>query len=132
MICFKVVQPYHSWDNKHGLKSARNTPFPVEYKVGEWVSPVLEGSKLFVFDTLERANLFACSSEKIFECEVENPEKLSIICCFMECFTVKTFWTRKDNINVMQMQAIPGTVGVDRIKLLREISDAERLGLTNA
>ena len=53
----------------------------VEYKVGEWVRPNVEGTKLFVFSRLDDAKNFIVSNEdtvssgrmQIYTCSVLNP-----------------------------------------------------------
>lgn len=57
------------------LISARVWVHAAGYKIGEWATPPIEGSKLFVFDSLGAAARFRLPNEKIFECEVENPIK---------------------------------------------------------
>lgn len=49
----------------------------IEYKVGKFVYPKIDGSRLFVFDDICAAKKM--SSAKLFECEVKNPTKFGII-----------------------------------------------------
>lgn len=47
--------------------------FRVEYKINQWVEPKVEGTKLFIFESLESAkNLAKGLSEDIYECIAEN------------------------------------------------------------
>lgn len=57
----------------------KNTPFCVQYKVGEWVEPKVIGTKLFCFDQIEAAKNFGYGEAeywfRLWECEVTNPTK---------------------------------------------------------
>ncbi len=70
MTYYKVVNNF-----KSGLRSACTGPkYSVQYIPNEWTSPILKGSKLYVFENLQDANTFADNdSLEIWECEVENP-----------------------------------------------------------
>lgn len=53
----------------------------IQYKIGEFVKPLIKGTRLFVFDSLDNVKLFVgdqIESEnrkiRIFECEVKNPK----------------------------------------------------------
>ena len=71
---YKVVNQYLMSSNKHGK-------YAVQYKINEFVYPVLEGSKLFVIDTLDNAFRYLndCGNLdedglQIYECECTNVE----------------------------------------------------------
>lgn len=87
-----MVKKYYKcvWKNKSNeLESVcRNTDIvdseiKVFYKIGEWVKARLEGSKLFVFDSLKAANDFRYyemsgqSQIEVYECKVQNPVDIS-------------------------------------------------------
>lgn len=59
---------------------ANNTLLSVEYRIGEWVKPNVEGTDLMVFNTLQAAQDFreSCYYQRIFECEVKNPRKRGV------------------------------------------------------
>lgn len=77
MKVYKVV----SVRNGKKYSFARNGIIPVEYAVeyipGEWTKPVVEGTKLFVFETLQDAKNFVIMEylsfkNEIWECECKD------------------------------------------------------------
>lgn len=62
----------------------------LEYRIGRWTTPIIIGSNIMVFKSLEKAKGFALSyfDYCIFECEVRNPSKTGIF-----------FWSNYDVIH---------------------------------
>lgn len=57
--------------------------YAIEYKVGEWVKPIVSGTDLMCFDSYEDAVNFRCTIGEsyyfdIYECKVQNPRKLGL------------------------------------------------------
>jgi hypothetical protein len=52
----------------------------VQYKIGQWVQPIVSGSDLFIFSDLGDAKKASLKwpGSIIFECEVKNPRKKGI------------------------------------------------------
>ena len=103
-----------------------NAQHIVRYKIGEWVSPVIPNSKLFVFDTLENVRLYADKFSYpykcIFQCEVKNPVRVKRIPFSLE--DVYQFWIKRlaKKRNIMTMPAPKGTLLVDKVKILKTIA----------
>lgn len=100
----------------------------VEYRLGERVQPNIAGSKLMVFDTLANAESFALpgSVYRIYECEVENPVKanyISYVYYWNNLFWINYKYGTVDYDRVEP--AIPGTVFVDSIKLIKEAESVD-------
>lgn len=80
---YKVVR---KMDDKYYETSINNTVSIIEYKVNEWVSPLVSHTRLFVFNTLENAKVFLdkyffnYKEYYIFECEVKNPIPYRELC----------------------------------------------------
>lgn len=97
----------------------------IKYKVGEWVKPEIEGSKLFVFSTLHNAQCFRSenSSQLIYECEVVNPtEPPQAVVHHLALYRdlVEEFWSGKRLPTCRQSDyIISGTMLCDAVKLTR-------------
>lgn len=116
MIYYKVVSDY-MWSARGYL-----SPNAVQYRVGKFVNPKLENSKLFVFGSLSAARSFANSDERIFSCEVENPSKAKLCCKYTHA--VNEFWKRKSarkSVKNISFVAPENTYFCDAVKLAREI-----------
>lgn len=110
---YKVVH------NPGQLYSARNIYNRVTYKVGEWVSPTLEYSKLFVFDNLHSAKIFRYGGEEIYSCEVLNPVKEYYGA--NSSYDIEYFW-QFPYIEMNKLMKLPeGTILVDQVKLLEKV-----------
>ena len=104
----------------------------VQYKIGEWVEPKVEGSSLMVFSSLEDALRFVSSNvsnHKIFECEIEGAKKNGIFsgqftkidALLSECKKLKK--AKKGWTHLCNTTGIPkGTVFADRVKLIKEVA----------
>lgn len=96
------------------------------YPVGEFAYPTLEGSKLFVFDSLQAAIDFGKNIGYIFECEVINPVKYTG--CVAKWYNidfveqVKTFWKNKLAPECTRY-AISDTVLCDAVKITNLVYD---------
>ncbi len=53
--------------------------FRVQYKIGEFVTPMVRGSLLFVFDKKEDALNFAGPGNRVFEISIQNPTPISFL-----------------------------------------------------
>lgn len=117
-IYYKVVY-------KHNLRSAR-APYncAIEYKIGKFVKPTLPNSKLFVFNSLQKAKRF-CSSlcdECIYKCEVKNPSIPKYMCRTIE--HIQEFWIQRKNhkkISKIAGTILSGTIFCDEVKLLEKV-----------
>lgn len=118
MIYYKVVDK--------NLKSFVNQDYSIQYKIGEFVEPLLKGSKLFVYNNLVAASLLAGkyggkeSSYRIFLCETINPKNLDFILelmSFKDKLAMELFWTKN---KLMDTYANTDIVLVDQVKLLEE------------
>ena len=97
----------------------------VEYKIDEWVSPKIKNSKLFVFGILAHAKRFkrSCSHDdniEIFECEVQNPRKITKICtCPSHDWG---FWAKNSRLAKDMIGKAPlGSIGCTAAKLTKKI-----------
>lgn len=104
----------------------------VQYKVGEWVSPHIEGSQLMVFDSLRNLRLFVNNPDRyrIFKCEVKGISEHRIFKKLfrlkMNLTTLKTVWKARKNkkkfVGLMQSDIPPaGTIFCSQVKLIEEI-----------
>ena len=95
--------------------------FHVNYKIGEWAYPIIENSKLFVFDNLDRAERY-CRMQfttkevvdgviQIFSCEVLNPTK------------IHKFWEKGETI--YDCPLLLGAVLCDAVKLIERVQDGQ-------
>ena len=96
----------------------------LEYSTEYWTKPVIENSKLFVFDSLDSAISLveyygAQSIANIFECEVKNPKRTKFIAStsFISTNTVVSFWNNHSN----KLEAPHGTVVCDEVKLIKRV-----------
>ena len=89
----------------------------INYPVGEFAYPTLEGSKLFVFDSLKAAIDFGENIGYIFECEVINPVKYTgYVAKWYNTQQVKTFWKNK-LASECTRYAVSNTVLCDAVKI---------------
>lgn len=111
------------------------SPILVEYKMNEWVSSKIPGSKLFVFNNIYTAFEFAAMLGKdVYECEVEGIYlgKNKLIAGpggTISSDKILRFWKRFKNkkrfTNLINTQTndkwLPYTVWVDRVKLTKRL-----------
>jgi hypothetical protein len=113
-----------------GLTSCCQNPFfpsdwKVKYKVGEFVTPILEGSKLLVFDDLQRATDFAFdvfgfgTYGEIWSCDVTNPNSISFLSRFDPDW-ILSYW-KGFSSQLLMFAAPEGTVAVDSVKLIERM-----------
>jgi hypothetical protein len=77
MIAYKVAEECLGkfYSTSYALLAMCSPETPLKYVIGEVTVPVLENSKIFIFDTLENAIRFAKELRKgmcVFECEVSG------------------------------------------------------------
>lgn len=106
----------------------RNILFPEEYKVfykiNEWVSPAITGTRLYCFSKPSDAIFFADSSHGrlVYECEVLYPRKTMSI-AYGD--SVEEYWTRrfkKEKYGFGILTNPPrGTYSCSKIKLLERV-----------
>lgn len=129
---YKVV--YRSWYDKKLTSYAgrvRNSKFCVEYRVGEWVTPTVENTKLYVFNDLENAFRWVNqdsgrdSNVMLFECKVKNPIRDFQV---GSVFGIEEFWSqyfgfrqKHKKIQIESYKNIPGTTGCSAVKLTKSI-----------
>jgi hypothetical protein len=88
---------YGSYKQKHIF----DRDFAVQYKIGEFVYPVFEKSKLYVFNSLFFAHQFGFTTSgeyKIYSCEVINPSPHSLVCDWSYVSQFHDFWKNEDRI----------------------------------
>ena len=125
-LFYKVV-------NEDLTSCCRNPNFPlkykVRYKIGEFVKPNIDGTRLFVFKNLDDVNEFLSNVflEKefwsVYECEVTNPKEESAIAYPAE---VESFWYYRNAGKLYgeldnSMPAPQGTYSCDSVKLIKRI-----------
>ena len=78
-VYYKVVSviegKFYS-SNTSSLKDKSTRYVKIRYRHNQFTYPELKGSKLFVFNTLEGAQAYACMDHRIYECEVINPVRM--------------------------------------------------------
>jgi hypothetical protein len=96
----------------------------VQYKIGEFVSANVSGTKLMVFDTLENAVKFN-RNNRIFLVEVEGIASKGICLCYITCFLpeILKIKNRKKGYLNHWTNALPpeGTLFAEKVKLIEEI-----------
>lgn len=122
---YKVVQETINneyWSASH-LFNHNNYEYSVRYKIGEFVKPTLEGSKLFVFDCLLAAKYFAdFGGLNIFRVEVVNPVKhRGLVVPHLNTTHIELFWRTGQIHDPMPMIVPSNTVLCDEVKLLGEV-----------
>ena len=103
--------------------------FHVNYKIGEWVKPVIENSKLFVFSRLNRAERYyklqfttrevVNGGIQIFSCEVLNPTTEGKMCEFAGGWAIHKFWEKGGTI--YDCPLLLDAVLCDAIKLIERV-----------
>lgn len=127
MSYFKVVKYYRDAlsNEEYFLSTSCNSnPYKVRYEINEWVKPKLEGSQLFVFNSLINAINFTnnyCNTYdyKVFECEIDSPTPCRYLA--LEIFYIKDFWLSNELPNYRIKGAPFGTVGCKAVKLTKEV-----------
>lgn len=110
--------------------------FCIQYKIGEWVKPNKEGTKIMVFQNLNFAKYFAsvekeyCRPPVIFECQAKNISNNGFIVDvpFMEKLYLELLKIKKSKKKMLpfykhyQKQNIPyGTLFCSSLKLLNRV-----------
>lgn len=120
MIFYKVVRKRDK-TNKDLTSVIRNN-FSIKYKTQRWRKPRLQGSKIFVFDSLANAKYFVSRSNgfklAIYECEVQNPVKATGYAFCADDNAILNFWNGTDQDN---FQLPIGTYFVDKVKLIKRV-----------
>jgi hypothetical protein len=105
-------------------KNIIDDKYIVRYKIGEWVSPNVPNTPLYVFDDVDAIkwwfNLTIDKSIRLFVCEVENPKKSPML-SFIHNNDVDAFWNNKDKQPLMSEKYMDGVVGCSRVMLVEEI-----------
>ena len=116
--------------------SGEGREWSVNYEREKWTYPHarLPGSKLFVFEDKASAkqflNNFATGDQnrhkyKIFECEVQNPRKLTVCARLSQ---IRKIWSlrrkkkRFSDLNMTEWLIPKGTVHADAVKLVAEVT----------
>lgn len=113
-IFYKLVNP--------NLMSCIAKKQAIQYKVGEWVAPIIPNSKLFVFGSFEMAVNFhgvGNNAFRIFECEVGNPIVQKYIWWYSDEHQYEKFWQGCFEHNI---PAPTGSFGADKVKLVKEVN----------
>jgi len=107
--------------------------FHVNYKIGEWAYPIIENSKLFVFDNLDRAERY-CRMQfttkevvdggiQIFSCEVLNPTTQGRMCEFVGGWAIHRFWETGETM--YDCPLLLDAVLCDAVKLIERVQDGQ-------
>ena len=96
--------------------------YVLKYKTQRWRRPILKGSKIFVFDSIENAQKFinkeyAQTIYSIYECEVKNPQKTTGLAFVPNTYSIERFW--EGNFNSFRFPY--GSYCVDAVKLIKKI-----------
>lgn len=107
------------------IRDESRNSYSVEYKLNEFVTPNVTGTKLYVFDNVDNAKRFAglCETVELWECEVINPRKCATLAYVLEN-SINKFWKLKrahKKINAICKQSPYGTISCDAVKLLRKV-----------
>ena len=124
---------YYKVVNQNQDSSSIEGDFKVHYIIGEWVEPKI--GKLFVFDDLGIAQIFAGHKYRVFECEARNAKKyngqiLKLLFpagleIFWEHYFEKSKEERKQYVSNTILTRTPlNTVLCDAVKLTKEIREA--------
>lgn len=111
--------------NEARSKFTAPTPLVLEYKVDEATKPMLEGSKLFAFETKANATEFGFGAgAELWECEVENPSQARYyITAPWGGDDIYEFWRKVKNGGVgSKVRGYEGTIWGDAITLIRKVS----------
>jgi hypothetical protein len=112
-------------------------PSTVIYKEGVKALPSIPNSKLYIFDSLDKAvkyyhNMCCDQRHEIWECEAENPEPGLIM--IGDAHLLQGFWTAINSRDyqlfgesilydgyIYQLQMVPGTVWCDSVTLIKKV-----------
>jgi len=104
--------------------------FNVKYSLNKWTFPKVKGSKLFVFDDIDSAKLFAYNHNGItYKCEVLNPKKTGpfyseVVSNAKVTILMWKKYTQKKKYShlVWGLCLVPRhTVWVDAVKLIKKV-----------
>ncbi len=121
---YKVISK--NFDSKISYASV-GIGMTVEYFENKWAKPILEGSKLFCFDSLESAQDWLNQGNgmlgyEIWECKVENPIKAAHLISYVSAQYIKDYWNNEDMRSDFLKETPKGTIWADKIMLLTQIS----------
>jgi hypothetical protein len=123
MVFYKVVRRRDK-TNKD-LTSVTTNGFSIKYKTQRWRKPRLQGSKIFVFDSLNNARCFIAKNSGfnlvIYECEVQNPVKAQCYAYIADDNSILYFWRRGLEEDKSDFQLPVGTYFVDKVKLIKRV-----------
>ena len=99
---------------------ARKEGISVQYKIGEFVTPLIEGTGLLVFDNVSDAKYFKVNSLSyddlvIFECECEEELPLPYWASFNDIDQIKKVWSDEKT----GFQFPEGSCAFKKVKILK-------------
>ena len=104
----------------------------VQYSVGEWTKPVLEGSKLFAFDGLRTARQFIGNNVilnrhgmELWECEVQQPSNSGAFSMFAKPEAIISKWKQPCGRQAYIGPPV-GTVFVEAVRLTKLIETHDK------
>lgn len=99
------------------------TPYVLEYREAIKTKPLLRGSKLFAFDSLEHAKRLRGANEEIWECALTNPQRIKYYDEMGFEENIENFWRARRSKKSTQAfgNGHTGTVCGDSITLLRRV-----------
>lgn len=120
------VMPYYKVVSKD-LTSATHHAFDrclaIQYKIGEWVSPLHNYAPLMCFNDLDLAKKFSKDMQNryIFKCEIVKSRKKWGFVYYSNMKTVIELRKAKKRFSDLLGGLPPGTVLADKVKLLERI-----------
>ena len=106
-IVYKVVYDSPTGEGFFSfVASARNR---ISYKIGEKAFPELEGSKLFVFSSLDSAKkfLFSCplkTCNEILLCKTDSKLEPIKLVGWLPFFGVENFWSERKKLGALEFE----------------------------
>lgn len=122
-------------DLKSIITSTTSTVYGVQYKVGEYVEPILQNTQLFVFNDYESAvqftsKIYRIYCRRIFKCKIKNPSKITLYIanCWSDKLLNKILKIKRDKKKYTQLlpkaidDPLPSnTIGASAVMLMEEI-----------
>jgi hypothetical protein len=101
------------------IDPAQSPLWAVIYEPGKRTTPLIEGSKLFCFDSLENARDFGMGFGEIWECKAENPTPCTLMASPDEK-SMRRFWGGEAGLHQTLSTPI-GSVWADSLTLTRKV-----------
>lgn len=108
----------------------------IQYKVGEFVKPIINNSKILVFSTREKARAFMrvghALKQKIFKCKAKNlTEAPKYLAWYTNNTQIREYWSDTFVRTTSTMPTPPKTLLCDELMLIKETDVDQRIQLKN-